>query len=145
MKTKVANLELEVRLEPTPMTHIRAQPPAKAVATSSTVLLAGSNFNMGAAVVRVMRLDTRDVGVATSTMYAGTVLHLPQRPSKWSARTGGIGEVHIGTCTSESVGTTQIWGGVDVHDSALLFVASAPIENDVVVVPGTRPAPAANP
>lgn len=134
MTTRVVNLLIEMRMVTSPLVHLQVAAPAQDVSGSSEIELTGKNYNMAAAVVKLTRVSTVDSRVARVSGFAGTELHLPQRPSKWTAITPGIGTVLVGTCTSVGAGTTRFLGTVSISDTANMHVADAPIECDALVV-----------
>jgi hypothetical protein len=137
MKAKIANLELEISVR-SPLTHLKQSPPAKDVPETTEIDLTGENFNMAPALVRVTVLDSSDVRVSKVAMYSGTELHLPQRPSKWTARRGSTARAPIGQCVSAGVGDAIVAGSLAVFDGTVAHVANAHVACDVKVVAGTR-------
>jgi hypothetical protein len=144
VKAKIANLELEITVR-SPLNHLKQPAPGKDVPDVTDVVLLGENYNMAPALVRVSVLNSSDVRVSKVTVYGGTELHLPQRPSKWTALQGAKNHVPIGECVSVGYGDASVLGGVAVYDSTDSHVGDANVNCDVKVVAGPRPAQVAPP
>jgi hypothetical protein len=132
--TRVVNLELELSAVNSPLQHLKQQAPAKDISESTELSLEGVNYNMAPAIIKVTAINISDRRVGKVSLYAAHELHLPQRPSKWTAFRGSSGTVTVGTCTSLGIGSARLVGVVAVTDSIGMHVAGAQVECDVRVI-----------